>query len=115
MVKRLMLPILAVIAIASVSQAQTWTPDKAHSTVGFTVKHLVITKVSGNFTDYDGKVTFDGKDFSKGSAEFTIQAKSINTGTERRDNDLRSASNQGAEPQIELTSFRHTVDAGGSG
>jgi polyisoprenoid-binding protein YceI len=90
MAKRLLLAALVVIGIFSLAQAQTWTPDKAHSSVGFMVHHLVITKVNGSFSDFDGKVTFDGKDFSKGSAEFTIQSKSINTGQDKRDAHLKS-------------------------
>jgi polyisoprenoid-binding protein YceI len=90
MIKRLLLSALFAVGIVATSQAQTWTPDKAHSSVTFMVHHLVITKVTGSFQDYDGKVSFDGKDFTKGSAEFTIQSKSISTGQEKRDAHLKS-------------------------
>ena len=90
MMKRVALVALVVMGIVSGIQAQTWKPDKAHSTITFSVRHLVITKVSGNFRDFDGTVTFDGKDFSKGSADFTIQSASIATGQDRRDTHLKS-------------------------
>jgi polyisoprenoid-binding protein YceI len=90
MTKRFLLAALFALGIASGSQAQTWKTDKAHSSVSFMVHHLVITKVTGSFQDFDGTVNFDGKDFSKGSAEFTIQSKSISTGQEKRDAHLKS-------------------------
>jgi polyisoprenoid-binding protein YceI len=68
----------------------TFTPDKAHSQLGFRVRHLGITSVNGEFTDYDAKVTFDPEDLSTLKAEATIQVTSIDTGIERRDNHLRS-------------------------
>jgi polyisoprenoid-binding protein YceI len=90
MIKRLAMVALLAIGIVSGAAAETWKPDKSHSTVSFTVRHLVITKVSGNFRDFDGNVTFDGKDFSKGSVDFTIQTASVSTGQDRRDTHLKS-------------------------
>ncbi len=68
----------------------TWSFDKAHSHVGFEVRHMVISKVSGQFLDYDGKLTWDGKDLSTASVEATIQTASIDTQNETRDKHLRS-------------------------
>ncbi len=53
--------------------------DKVHSTVGFSVKHMVISSVPGRFTDFDGTIAYDDKDVSKSSVKVTIQAASINT------------------------------------
>ena len=64
--------------------------DKAHSQLGFKVRHLGITNVNGNFGDYDINVTLDADDLSSLKADATIQVASINTGIERRDNHLRS-------------------------
>lgn len=80
----------AVLLSASAVQAADYGFDKAHSSVGFTVKHL-LSKVSGSFTDYDGTITFDPKNPTAGKVQVTIQAKSIDTGIEKRDNHLRSA------------------------
>ncbi|HLQ52284.1 MAG TPA: YceI family protein [Terriglobales bacterium] len=66
--------------------------DKVHSTVGFSVKHMVISSVPGRFTDFDGTIAYDDKDVSKSSVKVTIQAASINTDNAKRDEDLRGPS-----------------------
>ncbi|MBK7093002.1 MAG: YceI family protein [bacterium] len=70
--------------------AQTWEIDKTHSNVGFTVTHMVVSKVRGNFNTFSGTVNFDGKDFAAASVDVTIDPKSIDTGNERRDGHLKS-------------------------
>ena len=67
-----------------------FTADKAHSNIGFRVRHLGITNVNGNFTDYEAVAELDPSDLSTLKAEATIQIGSISTGIERRDNHLRS-------------------------
>lgn len=90
MMKRLSLALLVTLAVASASFAQKWNVDVAHSQIGFGVKHMVISNVSGKFTDFDGTVMFDGKNLAAGSVEFTVQAKSITTDNEKRDGHLKS-------------------------
>lgn len=75
---------------ANQSRVSTFVADKAHSQVGFRVRHLGITSVNGKFTDYDAKVMFDPNDLSTLKAEATIKVTSVETGIERRDNHLRS-------------------------
>lgn len=91
MVRKSVMAAVMLFALLGTAHAQTWKVDPAHSSVGFTVKHLVVTKVNGQFTDFAGEITWDGKDVSKGSVTFTVQSKSINTDNENRDNHLRSA------------------------
>jgi polyisoprenoid-binding protein YceI len=67
----------------------TWKPDVAHSSVGFSVKHLVITTVRGTFAKFDGTVTLDD-DLARSSVEATIDASSVDTRQPDRDNHLRS-------------------------
>jgi polyisoprenoid-binding protein YceI len=69
--------------------ADEYKIDKVHSTVGFSVKHLVISSVPGRFTDFDGTIVYDDKDVTKSSVKVTIQAVSINTDNSHRDDDLR--------------------------
>jgi len=69
--------------------ADEYKIDKVHSTVGFSVKHLVISSVPGRFTDFDGTIVYDDKDVTKSSVKVTIQAASINTDNSHRDDDLR--------------------------
>ncbi len=91
MLKRILLSVAMTLAVSmSVSQAEVWKIDNAHSYVGFEIKHLVISTVRGNFKDFAGTIDFDGKDVSKGSAEMTIQVASISTAQEKRDGHLKS-------------------------
>lgn len=83
--------LVLLIVAASVTEAQTsWTIDKSHSKVGFSVSHMVITDVEGYFKDYDAKVTTNGDDFSTASIDFTVKTGSIFTDNDGRDKHLRS-------------------------
>lgn len=73
----------------AVFAADTYVVDPGHSRVGFTVKHLVISKVSGNFKEFEGAIVFDEKDASKCSVNGTIKTASVDSDNANRDNDLR--------------------------
>lgn len=77
-------------AVLTVSAQTNWSFDKAHSKIGFTVSHMVITDVDGKFNEYEGTFVTEGEDFEGAHVNFTIEANSINTDNERRDNHLRS-------------------------
>lgn len=68
----------------------TWTIDTAHSEIGFKIKHLVISTVSGKFTSFEGKLEGDPEDFTQSQISFTADIDSINTGNEQRDGHLKS-------------------------
>lgn len=68
----------------------TWTIDKSHSKVGFSVSHMVITDVDGFFKDYDAQISTTGDDFSTAKIDFAIKTNSIFTDNEKRDGHLRS-------------------------
>lgn len=68
----------------------TWDIDPVHSDIGFTVRHLVVTKVRGRFDKVTGHVV-TGENPLESSVEVTIDLNSINTNAEQRDNHLRSA------------------------
>ncbi|WP_421828471.1 YceI family protein [Larkinella sp.] len=70
--------------------AQTWTVDKAHAKVGFTVTHLLVSDVDGNFKTFDAKITSSKPDFTDAVVELTADVNSIDTGNDRRDADLKS-------------------------
>ena len=76
-------------ALAS-AQATTWNVDGSHTRAGFSVKHLVISDVKGEFEKLSGKAQVDEADLSKSSIEVTIEAASIGTRDEKRDNHLKS-------------------------
>jgi len=83
---------LAIVALLSSSLfAQTkWNVDKAHSTVKFSVSHLVISEVEGNFKVYDGSIVAPNPDFAGAQVDFTVDVNSINTDNEMRDKHLKS-------------------------
>lgn len=78
------------VAVPAVAEAGTWTVDSAHSGVGFEIRHL-LTDVPGRFNDFEGTIVYDPENPASSSVEFTVQAASIDTGNEDRDNHLRSA------------------------
>jgi len=68
----------------------TFVLDASHSAAAFSVKHLVVAKTRGRFTDFEGTINIDD-DPLKSSVNVTIQAGSITTGDDKRDGHLRSA------------------------
>jgi len=95
--KRSLLAILVVTfllaSFPALSRAQTeaWQIDPAHSAATFSVRHLMISTVRGEFGKMSGVVNLDEKDISKSSVEVTIDTTTINTRVPRRDDDLKSA------------------------
>jgi polyisoprenoid-binding protein YceI len=75
---------------AAIGDSGTYTFDKAHSVIGFRVKHNGLIEIPGFFRDFAGTVHYDAKDVSKSSVEFTAKATSIDTGIAGRDSHLRS-------------------------
>lgn len=85
-----------------------WTVDQSHSNIGFSVKHMMVSKVKGVFEDYSATVTAaDLSDLSDATITFDIQVASISTKSEDRDNHLRSADFFDAD-QYPTISFQST-------
>ncbi len=74
----------------SATTTQQWAFDVVHSSVNFTVRHLVVSKVRGRFTKWEGVLEMDEKDPSGGRVEVVIDAGSIDTGVAQRDGHLKS-------------------------
>lgn len=68
-----------------------WNVDTVHSTVGFSVRHMMISNVKGTFNEFDGNIELDPTDLTDASIEFTIDASSVDTRMPDRDDHLRSA------------------------
>jgi polyisoprenoid-binding protein YceI len=85
-----------------------WMADTAHSEIQFKVKHLMISTVTGRFTDYDVKVVAEGEDFQGAQVSFTARVESIDTKNEMRDAHLRSEDFFAAEKYPEMT-FRSSA------
>lgn len=76
----------------------TFTVDQTHSTIGFEVKHMMVSKVKGQFNDYTADVKAeDLTDLTTATINFELDVTSINTSNEDRDNHLKSADFFGAE------------------
>jgi len=105
--------LVAALAVPSLSAA-TWEIDRAHSSVGFTVKHMVISKVAGTFDDFSGTINFDGKDFATASVDVSIKAASVNTGVAQRDAHLRTPDFFAAD-SLPLITFKSTKVVPGKG
>jgi polyisoprenoid-binding protein YceI len=81
---------LAALPAVAAAQSATWTIDPGHSAATFTVRHMVVANVKGEFAGPVGTATFDPKDLSTLRVEATIDARTINTRNPDRDKDLRS-------------------------
>ena len=71
-------------------EAATWTIDPIHSEVGFSVRHMMVSKVRGRFTTFSGQIV-TAEDPTQSSVTAEIDLSSINTGQEQRDEHIRSA------------------------
>jgi polyisoprenoid-binding protein YceI len=99
----------ATVAAAPVTGAKTqWKLDPTHTLVEFSAKHLMITTVKGRIADVEGTISIDEKNPSNSSVEATLNAASIDTRTDQRDNHLRSSDFLHIEkyPQIKFRSTR---------
>lgn len=90
--KKLILAFALLLSVVSFAQKkQTWKVDNYHSFLNFSIKHLGVSFVDGNFKSYEGTLEMDGEKIETGSFNFVVDANSINTGIEARDNHLKSA------------------------
>ena len=80
----------AAIPALATAQPATWTIDPGHSAAQFTVRHMVIANVKGEFDGPVGTITFDPADLKSLKVDVTFATKSVNTRNADRDKDLRS-------------------------
>jgi polyisoprenoid-binding protein YceI len=82
--------LIALLLTAAPSFAQTWQIDTAHSRAQFTVRHLMISNIRGDFGAVKGTVEYDGKDVTKAKVNATIDVSSISTRVDKRDEHLKT-------------------------
>ena len=85
-----------------------YTVDPAHSSIGFTVRHAMVTNVRGSFGDFDGTLHLDGSDPARSTAALSVRIESVDTGIADRDGHLRSGDFFDAGKFPEMT-FRSTT------
>lgn len=106
---------LSAIYVSSAAAADKFTIDKTHSSIQFSVSHMVISKVKGEFNDYSGTIIYDQADITKSSIDVIIKVASIDTKDEKRDDHLRNPDFFDAESFPEITFKSKRVEKSGDG
>ena len=101
--------------VMKAAEAGTYNFDKAHSFIGFKVKHMGLIEVPGFFRDFTGTVNYDNADPSRSTVEFTAKATSVDTGVAGRDRHLRTADFFDVEKFADLTFKSTKVEKKGKG
>jgi polyisoprenoid-binding protein YceI len=101
-------------AVATVTDLSgTYALDPAHTRVGFVARHAMVTKVRGQFNEFEGNAVVDGADLGKSTVQLTIQAASIDTRNEQRDGHLRSNDFLAMEDHPQITFVSTAVEPTG--
>lgn len=94
------------------TEAKTkWAIDQPHSEISFKVRHLMISKVRGKFKTFDANICTHSKDFMTAEVDLWIDASSIQTGDEKRDNHLKSIDFLDVENHKQITFKSSTIGA----
>ncbi|ADQ78264.1 YceI family protein [Paludibacter propionicigenes WB4] len=101
--KKILFSILALSLSLVASAQQSWSNDPMHSRLGFVVKHLTISEISGQFSNFTVKVKTTKPDFMDMKVSVVAKTASISTGVEMRDNHLKTADFFDVEKYPELT------------
>ena len=113
--KRILALFLAAAPMAVLADPTSWNVDPAHSNASFTVRHLVISNVRGEFQKMSGAVKLDDKDLAKSSVEATIETASIETRIPDRDKHLKSPDFFDVEKYPTITFKSTKVESAGKG
>ena len=100
--------------VAGAAQAANWKVDASHSNVKFSITHLMVSEVEGNFRVYDGSISASKEDFTDADIQFSVDVNSINTDNNSRDEHLKGDDffNAATFPKMTFksTSFKKTGD-----
>lgn len=107
--------IAIVVTLPVLAHADTWQIDPMHTNVEFTVRHMMISNVKGQFQKTAGTITVDGADATSARIDATIDATSIDTRVERRDADLKSPNFLDVAKYPTITFKSTKVEAAGPG
>jgi polyisoprenoid-binding protein YceI len=107
--------LLALLVSVPAAAQTTWQIDPAHSRAMFTVRHLGISNIRGDFSGVTGTVTWDGKDVTKASVNATIDVNSVTTRVAPRDNHLKTADFFDVESHPTMTFVSTSITPAGDG
>ena len=107
--------LLGLLAAGPATAADKYAFDPAHTFVGFEVRHLTVSKVRGEFREFEGEILLDEDDISKSSVSAVIKAASLTTGIDRRDAHLKSSDFLSAEEFPDITFQSKRVEKAGEG
>jgi polyisoprenoid-binding protein YceI len=107
--------IAMLIALPVLAHADTWQIDPAHTNVEFTVRHMMISNVKGQFQKTSGTITINGSDPASATIDATIDASSVDTRVERRDTHLKSPDFLDVAKYPTITFKSTKVEAAGPG
>lgn len=103
------------IALPVLAHADTWQIDPAHTNVEFSVRHMMISNVKGQFQKTSGTITINGNDPTSAKIDATIDAASINTRVDKRDAHLKSPAFLDVDKYPTITFKSTKVEAAGPG
>ncbi|MFA6455793.1 MAG: YceI family protein [Bacteroidota bacterium] len=108
------LALALMLTISTTSSQSKWKVDKSHTMINFSVAHMVISEVTGQFKDFDATLESSNDDFTNAKISVLIKAKSIDTGTPSRDNHLRSADFFNADVDSNITFVSSKIEKTGN-
>ena len=103
--------VTALLTLSHAAAADHYKIDRAHTSVGFSVRHMAVSNVKGHFDEFVGSLVLDNGSIQEATA--AIQVKSVNTGIEKRDNHLRTADFFEAAKYPEITFKTKKVEKSG--
>lgn len=106
---------IAALLTAMPALAQTWQIDPAHSRAQFTVRHMGISNIRGDFGAVTGTVEFDGRDVTKAKVNATVRVDSISTRVAKRDEHLKTDDFLDAANHPTMTFVSKTITPAGPG
>jgi polyisoprenoid-binding protein YceI len=116
MIRKVLICCTAFVFVSSAfAQLETWKIDPAHSAAQFAVRHMGISTVRGEFRKVSGSATYDPADPGKASLDATIDATTVDTRVDMRDNDLRSPNFLDVAKYPTITFKSKRAESAGSG
>lgn len=107
--------VIVLLVTLTAAAQDTWQLDPPHSSAQFSVRHLGVSTVRGAFTKVSGTLQYDANNPSKSSIQTTIQAASVDTRVDMRDNDLRSPNFLDVQKYPTITFNSKKIEVAGTG